>query len=64
MNIIAQKLATKNKSQSWLAKKCGLNRFYLNKIIKGKIPRPSIHNAYKIAKALDCIIEDLWIFKD
>lgn len=63
MNIIAQKLKLIGKSQSWLARKTGLDRFYINKIVHNKIKHPSINYAYKIAKVLDSKIEEIWILE-
>ena len=63
MNIIAQKLRIKGKSQGWLAQKTGLDKFYINKLIKDKIKNPHIKTANKIALALDCAIEDIWTFE-
>lgn len=62
MNIIAQKLRIKGKSQGWLAQRTGIDNFYINKLIKDKIKNPRIETANKIAKALDCAIEDIWSF--
>jgi len=64
MNIIAQKLRIRGKSQGWLAQRTGIDIFHINKLIKDRFKNPRIETANKIAKALDCAIEDLWIFKD
>lgn len=64
VNLIAQKLQILGKPQSWLAIKTNLEKAYLNKIIKNKINNPKILNAHKIAKALNSVIEEIWIFDE
>ena len=61
-NLIREKLDIRNKGYSWLAKKTGLTKAYISRLVNGT-PRPSILTAHKVARALDSTIEEVWIFK-
>jgi DNA-binding XRE family transcriptional regulator len=63
-NLISERLKEKGKTQSWLAQRCGLSTVYINKVIKGKVDRPAVQTAYKIAHALGDFIEHIFIFTD
>jgi len=67
MNLIAQKLIIKGKSQAWLVRrikklfpKSRISRQYLNRIVNTD-DYPNLLNAHRISKALDCAIEEVWI---
>jgi len=70
MNLIAQKLGIKGKSQGWLVDRIKklfptskITRQSLNAIIKNRY-NPTLLNAYKISKAMGCLIEELWSFDE
>lgn len=62
-NLIKQKLLVRRKSPSWLAKKTGLRRESVSRLIHDKKRIPRITNAHKIAQALDSTIEEVWILE-
>lgn len=63
MDNIIREVREKNKlSQYELAKKSGLTRRGILQIEKHKRD-PRLSNAYKIAKALNCSIEEIFIFE-
>jgi DNA-binding XRE family transcriptional regulator len=59
-NLIEEKLRFRKKNKSWLAHKSGLTRSHLSRIANGHI-EPGLRAARKIAVALDCCIEDVFI---
>jgi putative transcriptional regulator len=58
-NNIYKVIRQKNMTQSDLAKKVGIKREYINRIINGKIT-PKIPLGMPIAKALEVSVEDLF----
>lgn len=58
-NSIYQKLIKRNMLQSELARKVGVKREYINRIINRKIT-PGIPLGLRIAKALDLQVEDIF----
>jgi len=63
MNTLKQKLKVMGKSLGWLSKEAKISRHHLSNIANNKC-LPRIDTAYKIAKAMGCNIENIWIFKD
>ncbi len=59
-NVIYQVLVSKNMTQAELAKKVGVKREYLNRIINKKIT-PTIPLGMRIARALGKRVEDLFV---
>lgn len=57
------KLEVMGKSQGWLSKEAKVSRHHLSNIANMKII-PRINIANRIAKAMGCNIENIWIFKD
>ena len=51
------------RTQKEIAKEVGIQREYLNRIIKGKI-KPSVSLAIRIARALGVAVEDIFILED
>lgn len=62
-NLIKQKLIVRRKSLGWLAKKIGIRRESLSRLVNDKKRIPRISTAHKIAKALDSTIEEVWILE-
>jgi len=60
MNQIQAKLTTLGKTQSWLALQTGLAPSYINHLTSNRVLNPTIQTASRVAKALNCRIEDLW----
>lgn len=58
-NMILQSLVRKKMKQVELAKKVGVKREYMNRIINRKIT-PSVVLGIRIAKALDEFVEDIF----
>lgn len=58
-NNIYRILTQKNMSQAELARRIGMKRGYINRIINCKVT-PTLSTAFKITKALGKTIEDLW----
>ena len=58
--LINRRLAELHKTQGWLASKMEMDSGYLSRLASGHI-MPVIPTAYKIAAALSCTIEDLWV---
>jgi len=58
-NVIKDRLIRLDKSIGWLSRETGLDRNELGKIIRG-VHNPQLATAKKIAKALTCLIDDLW----
>lgn len=56
--IIKQSLDEQERSQSWLARKCGLTSAAMNRIVLGKAI-PNIFTLYSIARALGINFTDL-----
>lgn len=63
MNLIKQKLRVKKKTIGWLAQRSGVSKRQLIRIIKDNVD-PLVSTAYKISKALDCTIEEVFLFED
>ena len=61
-NNIYEVLRHKNMTQADLAKRVGLKREYINRIINRKIT-PTVPLGLRIAKALGMSIEDLFILE-
>lgn len=59
-NQIRARLTAIGKSQSWLAVETGLAQSYINHLTSSRVPNPTIRTAGRVAKALNCRIEDLW----
>jgi len=60
-NVLKQRLAMLGKSQGWLSRETGITINHVNKIVNGYY-NPQLLSAKKIAKALNCMIDDLWLF--
>jgi len=58
-NRLIEILKEKGKSQGWLAYECRMNVTEINKIIR-KETNIGIETAFKIAKALNLSIEEIW----
>ena len=56
---LGERLAAMGKTQGWLSRKLGMTRQQVSSYVRGA--HPSLFTAYKIAGALNCTIEDLWI---
>lgn len=63
MNIIKQKCQERGKSLGQISRETGISRHHLSNIANDKA-MPKIDTAYKIARALECNIEDIWSFED
>jgi len=61
-NLIREKLDVRKRGYDWLSEKTGLTKAQICRIVTGQARRPSIITAHKLAHALDCTIEELWIF--
>ncbi len=59
-NIIYRVLISKNMTQAELARRVGVKREYMNRIINRKIT-PTVPLGMRIAKALDMKVEDVFI---
>lgn len=59
-NNICQILTAKNMTQAELARRVGVKREYINRIIKRRIT-PTIPLGMKIAKALGRTMEQVWV---
>jgi len=63
-NRIYKILTDKGISQAELARRSQINRFQLNKIINNKKRGVSLKTAFKIAKALNMKIEEVFFFEE
>lgn len=61
-NKIQQVMYQRNLTQTELAKRIGIRRDYLNRIIRSKIT-PSVPLAIRIARGLGKFVEDLFIIE-
>jgi len=59
-NSITKRLRDMRKSQGWLSRKTNINRPYINRLCNKKILNPRIETAFKIARAMKCLIEDIF----
>jgi DNA-binding XRE family transcriptional regulator len=59
-SLIQARLIQQGRSQGWLSRQLGSERGYVSRIVRGLVT-PKIDTAYRIAAALHCTIEDLWI---
>lgn len=62
MNLIKEKRIEKGMKQLDVAKKVGVSTASISYYERGK-KKPSMNNAFKIAKALDTTIDELFIFE-
>lgn len=51
-------LYSKHKTQTWLAKECGVTKGHINQIIKGKA-KPSLHLLMEMSKILNASVDEL-----
>lgn len=58
--IIQQALNEQERSQAWLARKCGITYAAMNRIVNGKT-KPSISTVYSISKCINMPFADLAI---
>ena len=58
-NSIKKRLEKLGRSQGWLSRTSGLSTHHINKIVNGRIT-PNLETAFKISKALRCLVDDLW----
>lgn len=59
-NNIYDLLASQSMTQAELGRKVGVKREYINRLLNGKI-HPSVGLGLKIATALNCKVEDVFI---
>ena len=59
-SLIQERLTEQGRSQGWLGRQLHSERGYVSRIVRGLVT-PKIDTAYRIAAALKCTIEDLWI---
>lgn len=62
-NIIKQRARILGLSLGQVSRKANISRRSMTRISKGET-EPLISTAYRISKAMDCKIEELWIFED
>jgi len=62
-NSIKKRLKEKKKSLGWLSRTAKISRHHLSNIANDWVI-PRIDTAHKIAKALECDIDDIWVFED
>lgn len=55
---LRRRMYVKNISQSELSRRTGIDQGMISRYISGKA-NPTLHNGYKIARALDCSIDEL-----
>ena len=58
-NSIKARLELVGKSQGWLSRETRIGRNHLSKIVNGH-HNPQLLSAKLIARALNCLIDDLW----
>ena len=58
-NSIKSRLELHGRSQGWLSRETKIGRAHLNKIVNAKY-NPQLLTAKLIARALNCLIDDLW----
>jgi len=63
MNTIKKRCRDIGKSLGQVSRETGISRHHLSNIVNDKAT-PKIDTAYKIARALECNIEDLWSFEE
>ena len=56
---LIQKLAEQNITRNSLAEKAGINQSSFSRIMTGDIKNPGVHTVGKIAKELNCSIDEL-----
>ena len=58
-DILIQKLAEQNITRNSLAEKAGIKQSSFSRIMTGDIKNPGVHTVAKIAKELNCSIDEL-----
>ena len=58
-NLIKPRLEKLGKSIGWLSRETNLDRVHLGRIIRWS-NNPNLGTAKRIAKTLNCMIDDLW----
>ncbi len=59
-NNIQKVLNERNSTQTELGRVTGFKREYINRIVSGPLKNPTIKTAFKIARAMDLKVDDLW----
>lgn len=57
---IAEARAKKNMGQQELAEKSGVSRAIISGLESGRVKNTTVTTLFKIAKALDCSVEDIF----
>jgi DNA-binding XRE family transcriptional regulator len=57
------RLAVLDKSQTELAEQMGVTKQTMNGWVSGRVV-PPMEKGFKIAKLLDCRVDDLWVYEE
>lgn len=63
VNNLRVVLASKGRSQGWLARAMGVDSAVVTRLAAGR-HEPRVSTALKVASLLNCIVEDIWSLKE